>query len=132
MGEDIKLNQSYWKSFRLPDGKRRWFYTDDESVLRIVDKEWFNKATMGINIHKGFETEEYSIEPISEMIYRITVDYQILNYFCDRSGMHYRSKVYMLVGNKLYKQEKGDSVEVKRITKELKGTLAELNKQRCC
>lgn len=129
MGEVIRLNQPYWKSFRLPDGKRRYFYTDEKSVLRIVDKKWFAKSTMGISIHKGYETEEYSTEPISEMIYHIAIDYQILNYFGDTSGMHFRSKIYMLVGGKLYKQEKGESVEVKRITKELKGALEELKRQ---
>ena len=126
MGEVVRLNQPYWKSFRLPDGTRRWFYTDEESVLRIVNKEWFNKATMGISIHKGYETEENSTEPISDMIYHISIDYHILNYFGDTSGMHYRSKLYMLVGDKLYKQENGEGTEVKRITKELKGALEEL------
>ena len=126
MGEVVKFNQPYWKSFRLTDGKRRWFYTDEESVLRIVNKEWFNKATIGISIHKGYETEENSTEPISDMIYHIAIDYQVLNYFGDTSGMHYRSKLYILVGDKLYKQENGEGIEVKRITKELKGALEEL------
>jgi hypothetical protein len=35
----------------------------------------------------------------------------------------------MLVDGKLYKQEKGESVEVKRMTKELKGALEELKRQ---
>lgn len=81
---------------------------------------------MEISIHKGYETEEYSEVPVSEMIYRIAIDYQIVNYFGDRSGMHFRSKVYMLIGNKLYKQDKGEGVEVTRLTKELKGALEEL------
>lgn len=44
MGEVVKLNQPYWKSFVLLDGKRRWFYTDEESSLSIKDEEWFNKV----------------------------------------------------------------------------------------
>lgn len=122
----IRFEQPYWMSYRLPDGKMRCFYTDEESSLHIVDKPWFNKATTGISIHKGYETEEYSAQPISEMIYRIAIDYRILNYFGDTSGMHFRSKIYMLVDGKLYKQEKGEGVEVKRMTKELKGALEEL------
>lgn len=126
MGEIIKKSNPYWKSFRLPDGRRRWFYTDEESVLRIVNKNWFNKTTMGITIHKGYETEENSTEPISDMIYRISIDYRIENYFGDKSRMHYRSKVYMLVGDTLYKQDKGEATLVKRMTRELKGALEEL------
>lgn len=126
MGEVVKLNQPYWKSFRLPDGKRRWFYTDEESVLRMVNKEWFNKSTIGISIHKGYETKEYSTEPISDIIYHISIDYQIANYFGEINGMHFRSKIYMLIGDELYKQDKGEGIEVKRMTKELKGALAEL------
>lgn len=128
MGEVIKLNQPYWKSFRLPDGKIRWFYTDEESKLSIKDKKWFNKHTTSICIHKGYETEENGTEPISDMLYRIAIDYKIANYFGDRSGMHFRSKVYILVGDKLYKQDKGEAIEVTRMTKELKGALEELRK----
>lgn len=123
MGEIIKLNQPYWKSFRLPDGKRRWFYTDEKSKISIKDKEWFNKNTTSICIHRGYETEEYSEMPISEMIYHIVIDYKIANYFGDKSGMHFRSKIYMLIGDKLYKQDKDEGTEVTRMTKELKGTL---------
>lgn len=128
MGEIIRLNQPYWKSFRLLDGKMRWFYTDEESKISIKDKDWFNKNTTSICIHKGYETEEYSTEPISDMIYRIAIDYRIANYFGDRSGMHFRSKVYMLIGDKLYKQDNGEATEVTRMTKELKGALQELRK----
>lgn len=128
MGEIIRLNQPYWKSFRLPDGKMRWFYTDEESKISIKDKDWFNKNTTSICIHKGYETEEYSSELISDMIYRIAIDYRIANYFGDRSGMHFRSKVYMLIGDKLYKQDNEEATEVTRMTKELKGALQELRK----
>lgn len=126
MGEIVRLNQPYWKGYKLPDGKQRWFYTDEESALRIDNKEWFNKNTIGICIYKGYETEETSETPVSEMIYRIAIDYQITNYFGDRSGMHFRSKLYMLIGDKLYMQKNGEGVEVKRMTKELKGALREL------
>ena len=127
MGTVIRFNQPYWQSFRLSDGERRYFYTDEKSKLRITDKKWFNKATMGITVHKGHETEEYSEKPISETIYRIAIDYQILNYFGDTSGMHFRSKVYMLIDGVLYKQEKWECVEVKRMTKELRGVLEEIS-----
>ena len=126
MGEVVRLNQPYWKSFRLPDGKIRWFYTDEKSRVIIKDKEWFNKNTISICIYKGYETEEYSEKPVSEMIYRIAIDYQIANYFGDRSGIHFRSKIFMLIGDKLYKQDKGEGIEVTKITKELKGALEEL------
>ncbi len=128
MGEVIRLNQPYWKSFRLPDGKMRWFYTDEESKISIKDKDWFNKNTTNICIHKGYETEEYSTEPISDMIYRIAINYRIANYFGDRSGMHFRSMVYMLIEDKLYKQDNGEATEVTRMTKELKGALQELRR----
>ena len=129
MGEIIRLNQPYWTSFRLPDGKMRWFYTDEESKISIKNKEWFNKNTISICIHKGYETEESNTIPISEMIYEIAIDYRIANYFGDRSGMHIRSKVYMLIGEKLYKQDKDEGIEVTRMTKELKGALEKLKKQ---
>lgn len=118
----------HWQSFSLSenDCTYRWFYTNEKTVLRITDKEWFNKATTEIIIHKGYETEEYSTDPISDMIYCIEIEYQILNYFGDKSGMHFRRKEYMLVGGKLYKQERGYGIEVKRVTRELKGVLEEI------
>ena len=120
----------FWKTYRLPEdpeyGEYRWFLTEDETKVYLTDKEWFNKNTTSVCIHRGYETEEYSTEPISEMIYHIDIEYQILNYFGDRSGMHYRHKEYMLVDGKLYKQVKGEGIEVKRMTKELKGILEEL------
>ena len=129
MQELTELKYPYWKSFRLPDGKRRWFYTD-ECLKKVIDKkEWFNKTTTDISILKGYETEEYSPKPISEMIYYITIEYQISNYFGDTSGMHFRSKEYMLISGKLYKQVKGEGIEVNKITKELKGILEELKQQ---
>lgn len=126
MQELTGLKYPYWKSFKLPDGKRRWFCTD-ESLKTVIDKKvWFNKTTTYIVILKGYETEEYSHKPISEIIYYIAIEYQILNYFGDTSGMHFRNKVYMLIGDKLYKQVKGEGVKVNKITKELKGILEEL------
>lgn len=126
MEEVAKFKNPYWKSFKLPDGKMRWFYTDEDLKTSIDTKEWFNKTTTDITIHKGYETEEYSSKPISEIIYCITIEYQISNYFGDTSGMHFRSKEYILIGDKLYKQEKGESTEVHKMTKELKGILNEL------
>lgn len=113
----------YWKTFRLTDGKTRHFYTDTTSVSEITDKKWFNKSTMKILIHKGYETEEYGTEPISETIYYITIEYRISNYFGDTSGMHFRNKNYVLVDGIFYKQEKGEGIKVMKITKELKGSL---------
>ena len=126
MTEIIRFDQPYWRSFRLLDGKLRWFYTDEQSKISIKDKDWFNKNTTSISIYKGYETLENSTEPISDVIYRIAIDYQIVNYFGDKSGKHYRSKIYMMINDKLYKQENGASIEVNRITKELKGILTEL------
>lgn len=121
------LKYPYWKSFKLPDGVRRWFYTD-ESLKRVINnKEWFNKATTDISVLKGYETEQYDSTPISEIIYYITIESQILNYFGDTSGMHFKYKEYVLIGDKFYKQIKGEGVEVVKITKELKGILDELN-----
>ena len=126
MSEIVRLDKPYWKSFRLTDGKIRWLYTDEKTALRIDNKEWFNKSTTGVIIYKGYETEEYSTEPISETIYQISICYQISNYFGDTSGLHFRNKIYVYVDGKLYKQENYKVVEVKRITKELKGILKEL------
>ena len=60
MGEIIKFDCPYWKSFYLMDGKQRWLYTDEKSAIRLKDKEYFNKNTIGIVIYKGFETEKNS------------------------------------------------------------------------
>lgn len=114
-----------WKSFRLPDGERRYIYTDEDSAKKITDKEWFNKNTQDITIYTGYETEEYNTAPISESIYYIIINYQISNYFGDKSGMHYRNKEYVLIGDKLYQQKGGSGTEVKRLTKELSGILKE-------
>lgn len=122
----INFKEPYWISYVLTDGKMRWFYTDEKSAIRIPKKEWFNKSTTHIIIHKGYETNSHGTEPISKMIYRVSINYKIANYFGDRSGMHYRSKNYMLIGDELYKQENGEGVLIKRITKELKGVLEEL------
>lgn len=118
-------NNSYWSSYRLPDGKLRWFLTNDD-IIKIIDKNWFNKNTDDIIIHSGYETEEYSTKPVSDKIYKITINYVITNYFGDRSGLHCRSKNYILDNDKLYKQENGKGIEVKRLTKELRGILEEL------
>lgn len=129
MGEVVKLNEPYWKGFYLPDGKQRWLYTDEKSAIRIDDKEYFNKDTLGIVIYKGYETEEYKTEPISDIIYYISISYKISNYFGDKRGMHFRNKQYIVIGDTIYQQLKfGEVKEVKRITKELKGALSEINR----
>lgn len=130
MGEVVKFDSPYWKGFYLPDGKQRWFYTDEELAVRLKDKDYFNKDTIGIIIYKGYETEENKTEPISKLMYYISIDYKIANYFGDISGMHFRSKRYVVIGDKIYQQLKfGEVKEVKRIAKELKGALSEINKE---
>lgn len=123
MSKVVKHLQPYWKTFRASDRKNRWFYTD--SAIKIEDMPWFNKNTWGITVNIGYETEEYStqpIKPIVEETYEIIIEYQIANYFGDTSGMHFRHKNYMLIGGKMYKQDDEGS-EVVRITKELRGVL---------
>lgn len=128
MGEVVRSDRPYWKGFYLPDGKQRWLYTDEETAIKLNDKDYFNKDTIGIIIYKGYETEENKTKPISDLMYYISIDYRIANYFGDTSGMHFRSKRYVLIGNKIYQQLKfGEVKEVKRITKELKGALSEIN-----
>ncbi len=127
MGEVVKFDKPYWKGFRLLDGKQRWLYTDEKSAIRLHDKEYFNKNTTGIIIYKGYETEENKTNPISDVIFYISIDYKIANYFGDTSGMHYRSKKYVVIGDKIYQQlQFGEVKEVQRITKELKGALNEI------
>ena len=130
MGEVVKFDSPYWKGFYLPDGKQRWFYTDEELTVRLKDKDYFNKDTIGIIIYKGDETEENKTEPISKLMYYISIDYKIANYFGDTSGIHFRSKRYVVIGDKIYQQLKfGEAKEVKRIAKELKGALSDINKE---
>lgn len=64
MGEVVRFNNPYWKCFYLPDRKQRWLYTDEESAIRLKDKDFFNKDTIGIIIYKRYETEENKTEPI--------------------------------------------------------------------
>lgn len=127
MGEVVRFDSPYWKGFRLPDGKQRWLYTDEKPAIRLRDKDFFNKNTIGIIIYKGYETEENKTDPISDVMYYIGIDYKIANYFGDTSGKHYRSKRYVVVGDNIYQQlQFGEVKEVKRITKELKGALSEI------
>lgn len=129
MGEVVKFNEPYWKGFKLSDGKQRWMYTDEQSAIKLHEKDYFNKNTTGIIIRKGYETEENKTEPISDLMYYIGIDYKITNYFGDTSGMHFRSKRYVVIGDKIYEQLKFDEVkEVKRLSKELKGALSEMEK----
>lgn len=39
MGEIVRFDSPYWKGFYLPDGKQRWFYTDERLAIRLKDKE---------------------------------------------------------------------------------------------
>lgn len=127
MGETIKFNSPYWKGFRLPDEKQRWLYTDEDSAIRLYNKDYFNKNTTSVIIYIGYETEENDVEPISDIIYLIGIDYNIANYFGDKSGRHHRSKRYVVIGGKVYQQVQfGKVKEVKRITRELRGVLEEI------
>lgn len=127
MGEIVRFDRPYWKGFHLSDGKQRWLYTDEESAIRLNNKDYFNKNTLGIIIYKGYETEKYKEEPISDMIFYISIAYQIANYFGDRSGMHYRNKRYVVIGEHVYQQlQWGEVKEVTRKSKELKGALNEI------
>lgn len=127
MGEIISFDKPYWKGFHLPDGKQRWLYTDEKSAIRLDNKEYFNKNTTAIVIFKGYETEENSVTPISDLIYYVGVTYRIANYFGDTSGRHLRSKVYIVIGDNIYQQEPlGEAKEIKRISKELKGALSKI------
>lgn len=127
MGEVVRFDGPYWKSFRLPDGKQRWLLTDERTAIRLNNKEYFNKNTIGIVIYKGYETEENQTKPISGLIYFVSINYKIANYFGDTSGMHFRNKQYVIVGDSIYQQMQfGEVKEVKRITKELKGALLEI------
>lgn len=130
MEEVVKFNEPYWKGFYLLDGKQRWMYTDEQSAIKLHDKDYFNKNTIGIIIRKGYETEENKTEPISDLMYYIGIDYKIANYFGDTSGKHFRSKRYVVINNKIYEQLKfGEAKEIKLISKELKGALNEIDRQ---
>lgn len=127
MGEIIKFDSPYWKGFRLPDEKQRWICTDEDSAIRLHNKDYFNKNTISIIIYRGYETEENSVDPLSDIIYLINVNYRIVNYFGDKSGRHCKNKKYVVINNRVYQQsQSGEVKEVRRITKELKGTLIEL------
>lgn len=126
MGEVIEFDNPYWKGFQLLDDKQRWLYTDENSAIRLRNKEYFNKNTTSIVIFKGYETMENEAEPISGIMYMISVNYKIINYFGDTSGKHYRSKRYVLFDDRIYQQLPGGAKEVKRITKELKGAISEI------
>lgn len=57
-------------------------------------------------------------------------DYKIANYFGDKSGRHFRSKIYIVINNKIYQQFTYEAAkEVTRLTKELKGALEELKEK---
>jgi len=126
MSKEILSVSPFWKTIRVA-GVRKWIYLD--KVYRIVGKSWLNKATMGVSIHIGYETEEYKTTPISNEIYHISIDYYIANYFGDTSGMHFRSKEYVLIDGALYKQSENGAL-VSRMTKELKGIMEEIGEMK--
>lgn len=109
-------NNLHWISFGLEDGNVRWFYTDLTSKFKMENKNWFNKNTRSITIYNGFETTENDTKPISDKIYRISVEYKT-------ADGKYHNKIYMFVNGELYKQEYGNGIKVRRLTKELKQVL---------
>lgn len=128
MDETENSNELYWKGFKLPDGKQRWLYTSDADQVKISKADWFTRQTEYVVIHKGYETAESSTKAISGIIYIITVVRSIRNYFGDKSGYHYRSVYFIYRDGVLYKSDSCNQVvEVKRITKELKGILTRIS-----
>ena len=129
MGEIVKFDGLYWKGFSLPDGKQRWMCTNEKSAIRLRNREYFNKHTVGIVVYKGYETEEGKIEPVSDIVCYISIVSVVANYVGDTSGIHYKNKRYVIAGDKIYNQLPfGGAKEVKRITKELKGVLDEIRR----
>ena len=106
----------HWISFGLEDGNIRWFCTNPSAKFKMENKNWFNKNTKSITVYKGFETVENDTKPISKDIYRISVDYKI-------SDRKLHNKIYMFVNGVLYKQDHGNGIQVRRLTKELKQVL---------
>lgn len=127
MSKIMDFKNPFWKEFRLLDGHQRWFYTDDEFAIKLYDKEYFNKNTVGAIVYKGYETDENQTEAISEMIYYIVINYKTANYYGD-ARMHFKSKRYIMVDGKIYQQLPLYEVkEVNRIPKELKGVLESIS-----
>lgn len=120
----------YWKGFKLSDGKQRWLCTSDADQVKISKADWFNRQTEYIVIYKGCETAEASTKAVSGNIYMITVVCSIKNYFGDKSGHHYRNKNYIYKECVLYKLDCNQGIEVKRVTKELRGILTNIGYQR--
>lgn len=116
-------NNLHWISFGLEDGNVRWFCTNLTSKFKMENKNWFSKNTKSITIYKGFETAENDIDSISKDIYRISVDYKT-------SERKLHNKIYMFVNGELYKQEYGNGIKVRRLTKELKHVLEIIDEQK--
>ena len=112
----LEKGNLHWITFYLEDGNTRWFCTDPVLKIKMENENWFNKNTKSITIYKGFETAENDTKPISEDIYRISI-----NYKTSEKKLH--NKIYMFVKGELYKQECGNGIKVKRLIKELKQVL---------
>ena len=58
----------------------------------------------------------------------VDVIYRIANCFGNKSGMHYRKKKYIVIKGNIYQQFGcGKVKEIKRLTRELKGILSEID-----
>lgn len=99
------------------NGKQHMLLYNDDGIVKIEDKDYFNKNTQYINIIKGVECDERLIPINDKEIKMIEVVYIIANYFGDKSGHHWRTKKYMFIDGVLYNN---DGEPVKRIPKEVK------------
>jgi hypothetical protein len=123
MGEIVRFDRPYWKGFKLPDGKQRWMYTDEKTALRLKEKEYFSKNTVGIVVYFGYETEENKNIPLSVQMYYIGVS-RIRPNRHGESGVHWKNAEYVVMDGRVFEQSTfGEAREVVRLTKELKGCL---------
>ena len=128
MNKIEELNGNLWKGFRTEsNGKQKYFYTNENTIIKFKDKPYFNKNTDSVIVYKGFETKINSDVAISGKSIYIEVVYHITNYFGDKSGMHFRNKKYVLVNNTIFQQcLYGEVKKITRMPKELRGLLNEL------
>jgi hypothetical protein len=111
------------RGYRI-NGKQHMLLYNHDEIIKVEDKDYFNKNTQYINIIKGVECDN-RLNPINDKeIKMIEVVYIIANYFGDRLGHHWRTKQYMLVDDILYNN---DGEQVKRIPKEINLSLEECN-----
>lgn len=113
----------FWKGFHLTeDDTQRWFYTTEETAIKLNGKDYFNKQTESVVIYRGYETLEHGTDPISGEGFYIKIICRLNNYFGDKSGRHIRTKNYVYYNGRLYQQlPTGEVKYIKRHTTELNG-----------